>query len=563
MRSDHTMISALTKMRVDVWREALATGGLSGYQNQFPDATEHILRAIEFGAPVDFEGDRSAHRRMPNHPIRDEHLQKVRDVISADVASLKKAGPLAISPWPSVNGFPLWISPIGAVPKKSSTKVRVIHDLSAPKGGVSVNAGIEDGSLSISSFGHAARAVRRHGRGAWLIKLDVEAAYKQVPVRPEDWHLLGFEFEGKFYYERVLPFGLRSSCRLWELFAAALHFMCEKLKCGAPHEVIHYVDDFLFVVNPAGGESAARKLLEGALALCAKLGVPMAPNKVEGPSSCLIFLGIELDAAKLEARLPKQRLTELHNLIVEWLSLKRASIRQLQSLSGLLNFACACVAPGRYYTRRIITHTARLISIGVRPHVAADIPPRVHADVQWWADFLHSWNGISLLYEKNWLEAKRIELFTDACQTGFGGYFQGRWIAGAWSPQDLAAAKRTETLSMPFLEMRALVLAAATWGHLWRGKKIIFRCDCQPVVQAFADRSSRTPSQMHQMRTFDRLAAVHGFDYRMEHIVGVTNTIADELSRHGASVQFRALCPRARKEADPLVQPPLPTQSDL
>jgi len=154
--------------------------GFPGTRTNSPTRQSIFFVRLSSGAPVDFEGDRSAHRRMPNHPIRDEHLQKVRDVISADVASLKKAGPLAISPWPSVNGLPLWISPIGAVPKKNSTKVRVIHDLSAPKGGVSVNAGIEDGSLSISSFGHAARAVRRHGRGAWLIKLDVEAAYKQV-----------------------------------------------------------------------------------------------------------------------------------------------------------------------------------------------------------------------------------------------------------------------------------------------------------------------------------------------------------------------------------------------
>ena len=253
-------------MKVRRWKRALADGGPCSYSARFPELSQQILRAIECGAPVDFEGDRTIQRQLKNHPIDDAHLPKVRKVIAEDVLAGKKAGPFARSPWPNVNGFPLCASPIGAVPKKNSEKVRVIHDLSAPKGG-----GIDDGSLSISSFGHAARAVRRAGKGAWLIKLDVEAAYKQVPVRPEDWHLLGFEFEGQLYYERVLPFGLRSSCRLWELFAAALHFMCEKLDCGFPHEVIHYVDDFLFVVSPSGGEPAARRLLEGALALCAEL----------------------------------------------------------------------------------------------------------------------------------------------------------------------------------------------------------------------------------------------------------------------------------------------------
>jgi len=551
-------------MRPEVWKRLLyGEDGKSGYGAQFPVHARDILRAIEFGAPVDFEGDRSMPQRLPNHPIVDEHMQKVRDVIASDVRALKKAGPICPEPWPSVRGQPLWVSPIGAVPKKNSTKVRVIHDLSAPKGGLSVNAGILDGSLQISSFGHAARIVRRLGRGCWLIKLDVEAAYKQVPVRPEDWHLLGFEFEGKLYYERVLPFGLRSSCRLWELFAAALHFMCERLGCGAFHEVVHYVDDFLFVVSPAGGEAAAQRLLAGALALCAQLGVPMAPDKVEGPAQCLVFLGIEIDTLALEARLPQQRLAQLHALMVEWQSFTHASVRQLQSLAGLLNFASACVAPGRVYTRRIINFTTRVLALGIKPHAPCALSPAVLADVAWWTEFLQTWNGVSLLYEDEWTSAPRIELFTDACDRGFGAFFRGRWFEGAWSPEELAAAERTSRISMPFLEMRALALAAATWGHLWRSKKITFRCDCMPVVQAFGEARSRSAVQMHQIRTLHQLAARHGFDFRVVHIAGVTNTVADVLSRDGDAAQFRVLRPDARALPDIIVRPPLPTADDL
>jgi hypothetical protein len=554
-------------MRVAEWRRALADGGPWSYAVRFPELTRQILHAIEFGAPVDFEGDRTVPRRRPNHPIDPAHLPKVRQVIADDVAAGKKAGPIAQRPWPTVNGFPLMASPIGAVPKKGSTKVRVIHDLSAPKGGDSINGGIDDGSLTIASFGHAARAVRRVGRGAWLVKLDVEAAYKQVPVRPEDWHLLGFEFEGALYYERVLPFGLRSSCRLWELFAAALHFMCEKLDCGAPHEVIHYVDDFLFVVSPSGGKAAADRLLEGALALCAELGVPMAtgPGKVEGPSTCLTFLGIELDTVALEARLPAARLAALHALMVEWQSLRRASIKQLQSLTGLLNFACACVAPGRYYTRRLISFTAQCDALmgGQGRHALNELDEHALADVRWWVEALKDWNGVSLLYEEEWRDAPLIELFTDACGHGYGGYFAGHWFAGEWSPAELAAATRRERISMPFLEMRALVMAAGTWGHLWRGKKITFRCDCQPVVQAMEEKKSRTPTQMHQLRSLQQIAVKFGFDFRVMHIVGVTNVIADELSRHGASAQFRALCPRADELPTPIRAPPMPTEPDV
>ena len=574
---DLTPISALTKMRVEPWRAALSVGGDRSYAALFPVKAADILRTIEHGATVDFAGDRAATRCGRNHPIDPGDRPKVAAVIAADVAENKKAclGRHAPGATPLVRGSPLCILSIGAVPKKNSTKVRVIHDLSFPKGGDSINGGIDDGSLDISSFGHAARAVVELGRGCFLIKLDVEAAYKQVPVRPEDWHLLGFEFDGQLYYERVLPFGLRSSCRLWELFAAALHFLCEKLPCKVRFRVVHYVDDFLFVVEPVSGpppDAAAAALMRGATALCEQLGVPMAtgPGKVEGPTTCLVFLGLELDTVALEVRLSAGRLSELLQLIVEWQSRERATIKEMQSLTGLLNFAGACVLPTRVYTRRLINWTTRMSSLkrpdgrpAVGRHAPCRLTPAVKADIAWWAEFLPAWNGKSLLYERDWQEAPRIELFTDACESGFGGYFQGRWTAGAWRPEEQACAQRATKVSMPFYELRALVIAAATWGHLWARKKITFRSDCMAAVSAIEERRSRTDTQMHQIRTLDSIAARCGFDYRAIHVAGALNDVADVLSRHGDCQQFRALRPQAARHCCSPANPALPTASDL
>jgi len=111
---------------------------------------------------------------------------------------------------------------------------------------------------------------------------------------------------------------------------------------------------------------------------------------------------------------------------------------------------------------------------------------------------------------------------------------------------------------MPFLELRALVLAAATWGSQWRGMKITFRSDCSPAVTAITKGSSRTPEQMHQLRAFASLAITHGFDYKCTHIPGVANTIADVLSRSGDCDQFRASCPNALPHQSSIVLPPLP-----
>jgi len=500
-----------------------------------------ILRAIEHGAPIEFVGDRSISRFGQNHGSLDEHIEQVRTIIFADVAAGKKAGPYA-RPL-SVNGRPANVSPLGAVTKRGSTKVRVIHDLSFPRGGDSINAGVEDVYLPLSSFGLAARAVRALGAGCLLIKLDVEAAYKQVPVPPSDWHLLGFMFDGQFFYERVLPFGLRSSCRIWDMFAAALRYFCEHtLGVTAPRFVVHYVDDFLFVVQSADGV-AARAMLQGALALCKFLGVPMSEAKTEGPVTCLTFLGIQLDTIAMEARLDDSRLAELRSLCLAWQSKGTASAIELQSLAGKLNFACSVVRPGRIFIRHILQ---QIRAIGAMrsartgrplPRLAqVRVPEGVREDVSWWAEFLPRWNGCSLLYNLDWAQAPDINLQTDACGSGYGGHFAGRWFAGQWSPAVLAMAQAEDTISMPFLELLALVIAAGTFGHLWARKKITFHCDCLPAVQAIAGQGSRNPRQMHLLRALTAIACMRNFDYRAVHIAGVTNTVADCLSRHGAVI---------------------------
>ena len=498
--------------------------------------------------PVDYEGDRTESTTdVRNPPMKEEYKARVSKVIAKDVRDKKKAGPFARQPFRFFRA-----SPISAVPKKPpSTKLRVVHNLSHPFRGNSVNAKIWHEYMPISSFGHAARAVRQFGPGCWLIKLDVEAAYKQIPVRREDWCLLGFIWLGMWYYERVLPFGLRSSCRLWEIYAAALHyFLAKSLSLPFDRIVIHYVDDFLFVVKIKQDGEVFR---DAALRLCAMLGIPMAADKTEGPVTSLTFLGIELDTVKMEARLPASKQHDLQLLCSSWAVRPTASVVELQSLIGTLQFACAVVRPGRFYLRRIIDHMTHLKAISSRRHAQHAITRAVRADIQWWLDFLPTWDGHSLLYELDWSLSDKIELFTDACNTGYGAYYQKAWFAGQWSPTQLAAAHRKERISMPFLEMHALTFAAVTFGHRWATKKITFRCDCMPVVQAITKCSSKRPEIMHLLRLLSATACRFGFDFRCEHIAGEVNTVADILSRDGDCQRFRVLCLDAEQQSTPVV----------
>jgi hypothetical protein len=542
--ADTTRIEQLTGMRCPIWRRIMEE---TGYSAAFPAEAAAILDGIANGIPIDFVGERRA-RDAPNLPVDFDDRARVTAVIDADVAALKKAGPFDSAPLAN-----FVVSPIGCVPKKSGG-IRVIHHLSYPVKGDSVNAAIVEKGFFLARFAHAAHAVAKAGFFCWLIKLDVEAAYKQVPVRPEDWHLLGFRWNDKFYYERVLPFGLKSSCRLWDLFAAALHFFFEAR--GVP-VVIHYIDDFLFVLESTQ-EQLAHELLAQVLELCAKLGIPMAPKKTEGPTHILVFLGILLNSVEMTASLPEDKLIELRALTKAWLEKSHASKLETQQLVGLLAFATGVVRPGRFFLRRLWQHVVNCDRLSPDRHARLRLTLAAKADVAWWCRHIDGWNGISLLHNREWEEAERVDLFTDACDTGYGGFFAGRWFAGRWDGPQLAAAQRAKRISMPFLEMLALVTAAATWGHLWERRKITFRSDCMAVVHAIEGRPSRREEMAHLLRELSACAARHHFDFRCWHVPGVTNVTADILSRDGDCPAFRLQEPAAAAHACPIVRVPLP-----
>ena len=50
----------------------------------------------------------------------------------------------------------------------------------------------------------------RLGRGCLLAKTDFWNAFRLCPVHPADCHLLGIAWQGRYYHDKVLPFGLRS-----------------------------------------------------------------------------------------------------------------------------------------------------------------------------------------------------------------------------------------------------------------------------------------------------------------------------------------------------------------
>ena len=77
------------------------------------------------------------------------------------------------------------------------------------------------------------------------------------------------------------------------------------------------------------------------------MGFPVAHEKIEGPSTSLTFLGIEIDTQSSELRLPEEKLLMISAALEKWLLRKCATKRELLSLIGLLNHAASIVRSPR------------------------------------------------------------------------------------------------------------------------------------------------------------------------------------------------------------------------
>ena len=185
-----------------------------------------------------------------------------------------------------------------------SVKYRLIVDLSAPEG-FSVNDGILPNlcSLQYVLVEQAARLVATAGIGALMAKIDHKSAYRHIPVHPADQHLLGIQWNDVTYIDRALPLSL---CSAPKLFTAIADGMAWALRCEGIYNCIY---DFLFWGPP--GSQQCSLALERTIEVCARLGLPTAPNKTVEPTTCLTFLGIEIDSISQELRLPPDKLSQL------------------------------------------------------------------------------------------------------------------------------------------------------------------------------------------------------------------------------------------------------------
>ena len=68
----------------------------------------------------------------------------------------------------------------------------------------------------------------------------------------------------------------------------------------------------------------------------------------------MTFVGVLFNTETMTIEITPERLCELRALLTTWLNKELASLKEVQSLLGKLNFVAACVRPGRIFISRML-----------------------------------------------------------------------------------------------------------------------------------------------------------------------------------------------------------------
>ena len=194
-----------------------------------------------------------------------------------------------------------------------------------------------------------------------------------------------------FYYQCVLPFGLRSAPFNFNSFTDSIEWILQDT-CHLD-EVMHYLDDFLNVTGPSLALATAYRDL--ILKLLAYLSVPVTYEKVKGPSTKLVFLGIVLNTATLSSHLPYDKVQDIRSSLHGILAHCFVSHRELASAVGKLSFALRAITAGRTFLLRMYD---LMRATEAHKPVILCLPDPVLQDFAWWSEALQYWNGRSFFH---------------------------------------------------------------------------------------------------------------------------------------------------------------------
>ena len=288
-------------------------------------------------------------------------------------------------------------------------------------------------------------------------------------------------------------------------------------------------------------------------------------DKTEWATLQIIFLGILLNCQSMQLAIPLDKKFKATTLLQEMIKKKNATVKEIQTLCGVLNFLNKAVFPGRVFTCRMYAKFAQVMelpsghtkykktlnldapqSLGfkLKLHHHVRVDNEFKANYRVWLQFLSMESTVNRpmidLLESDETYST-ISFYSDASRAetlGYGCIYNEKWIYGQWEPGFV----KDFHLRIEYLELFALCAGVFTWETHLQNRRVQIFCDNVAVVAMVNNTTSSCKNCMFLLRllVLNNLKCNRRITVRF--ISMKRNVLADTLSRGKIDV-FKKLAP--------------------
>ena len=375
-------------------------------------------------------------------------------------------------------------------------------------------------------------------RVIYFAKTDLVSAFKLAPVlvKQRRYLIMKARYPGTqewcYFVMKNLPFGCASSCKIFQQFSDCLQYIVEAM-ADKKFIVTNYLEDFLFI---ATSEAECNGLVRIFLSVCERLGCPVSAEKTEWARTSITFLGIVLNGEIHKLLIPDDKRLKAIRLIKWALEQKKITVKQVQKLTGTLNFLTKAIIPGRTFTRNMYNKLKVKRDDGtvLKQYHHVHLGKDFRGDCEMWLIFLEKQcEQIARPFadlDEN-VNILTLDFFTDACLSkkfaGVGGVYGTRWFAARLCTQDITADVTIESL-----ELLAVVTGILLWGSEFANSRVKIFCDNTSVQGAVNNLTTKSQSwmtaQLLRLLVLDNI--IYNRRVQIEFVSSEDNDRADPLS---------------------------------
>ncbi|QRV92132.1 hypothetical protein RhiJN_20150 [Ceratobasidium sp. AG-Ba] len=512
-----------TSLIPEIWETELRALGL---WDKFHDVPTGLREGFRIGTnfPIPHTHTPENHKSALLQPsIIEQHIQ-------SELAAGRYVGPFTRDGLEQLIG-PFRSAPLGVVEKSSAPgSFRIIQDFSFSPDNFepgSLNSQIDASNFPCvwGFFDDVARVIATAPPGTLAATLDVDAAYRQIPIHPNDQAHIVFRWGDDYYVDGRVPFGACSSNGLFARCGDSIAELYSRRGFGI---ILKWVDDFLFIQFPSTLDTPPnnppRFSIEAIYEYAKLLGWPWKLSKTHPFAPIFKYLGFLWDISLRLVRLPDTKREKYLARVRAWLAKGTVTLRDTEVLVGSLIHCTLVIPEGRPHLSGAIRfmsafpHTRTLRFMGRPPSAAA------RSDIEWWSHILSTPHNGMAVHPPPPLAP--ISIFTDASTSGLGMVVDKEYTA-------LKLVANWKSIGRDIGWAEAIAVELVIHWLVNKGLKdasLVINCDNQGVVFAWQAGRSRNPHQNASIAAAMILAATHNLHIRLVYVRSKENP-ADGPSR--------------------------------